>query len=705
MKKLLLGLLFVLAASFATNVNNAHYTGSAAVPEIFFDTDMQFTSDFTLQLVSGNVSSGDPNDLQTGDEVCSGATVRVVPTVSSKWATPDLNTVALYYTCYGGYCPAMISYSTVSSNRNIAWLSSSTWNSQKSFGDSNDYSVLESDYNALGVSNFYTQAVGYVNGTGVTYTNKEGGAGMFCKGTFEVVDGSTVKATSAMPTVGNAEFAVNGVGSHAIATRLSGVSCFPSVVKHPTNIPDNPSYFLMTYYTSGSDVELDPLVATKTVTLTVGESGGECAFNYVTNTAEAGSSLLDEDLIMVKATMHNTGDPMRITGVSSSNPGMFAASPFPVAICDALGFPPSICPAANGFNSDISSGANRDVYVLISRDASAAGGTVLTFTGQTSAATCGSAATCTAPLDLSNAVSCDVQPPTLEVTPLTVAEYTVTCKNLAGDPVACSGSNWYWDGIVGDFVERTNTHAWAYATSPPGTSGTINYHSGIADCHSDVDVTDDGLGHEYECEFIPASATMNVSTSRYFILNCFVNGTPSVPDDAEYDHVNGLGGSTGNSSVHGTTYTAPGSPDSGDLQAFSSWASMPDPMVGKITLAPITVVNGSSNDTNDTNNTDPDNPGSTKWCTIGTGPLSVFPGSHGWVGIMCGEHANETCTSVVWSTEGGVSLFNADTHGSEYTITGDPHATGRIEAYVNGDPTQSCWVPFYISEPECWEYT
>lgn len=705
MKKILLGLLIVLAASFATNVNNAHYTGSAAVPSIYFETDMQFTSDYTLQLVSGNVSSGDPDDLQTGDEVCSGATVRVVPTVSSKWATPDLSTVALYYTCYGGYCPPMSSYSTVNSNRNIAWLSSSTWNTQKTFGDSNDYSVLESDYNTLGVSNFYTEAVGYDNGSGSIYTNKEGGAGMFCKGTFQVTDGGTVKGSSAMPTVGNTEFALTTTGSHAISTQLSGVDCFPVVVKHPTNIPDNPAYFLMTYFTHGGP-SIASTVATKTVTLTVGESGGECSFYDVSGSVSASSSLLDEDVLMLKATMHNSGDPVRITGVSSSNPD-FTATAFPVAICDALGFPPSLCPGANGFNTDIASGANRDLYVLISRDASASGGTVLTFSGQTSAATCGSAATCSHAVDISGAVTCEVQPPSLDVDTNVVAEYTVTCENLAGDPVTCSGSDWTWDGIVGGFMEKTNTHAYAYATSPPGTSGTLNYHSGIAYCHSDVDVDENGIGSDFECEFIPASATMNVSTSKWFALNCFVNSTQDEPDDAEYDPVNGLAGSTSNSSTEGTTYTAPGSPDTGDLRGFASWSIMPDPMVGLVVFAPIIVVNGTSdgNDTNDTNNTDPDNPGSSKWCTIGSGPLTVYPGSHGWVGIMCGEHANETCTDVVWSTDGDVSLFDATTHGTEYTITGDPHATGRIQAYVNGDPTQACWVPFYISEPECWEYT
>ncbi|MFH0884470.1 MAG: hypothetical protein V1861_02060 [Candidatus Micrarchaeota archaeon] len=697
MKKILMSLFILFAASFATNVNNAHYTGSAAVPEIYFDTDMQFTSDFTLSLLSGDISSGDPNNLQTGDEVCSGATLRVVPTVSTKWATPDLDTVALYYTCYGGYCPAMISYGTVNSNRNIAWLSSATWNSQKSFGDSNDYSVLESDYNTLGVSNFHTQTVSYANGTGI-YSNKEGGAGMFCKGTFQVVDGATVKGSSAMPSAGNVDFAVNSVGGHAISTQLSGVNCFPVVVKHPTNLPDNPSYFLMTYFTDGPSIASP--VATDTITVQVVNSGGDCSFYDVLNSVSASSSLLDEDLIMVKVTMHNSGDPVRITSVSSSNPD-FTASAFPVAICDMLGFPPSLCPAANGFNSDIASGANKNLYVLVQRGPGASGGTILTFNGQTVAATCGSTATCNHPLDLTGAVTCEVQPPALEVATLTVAEYTVTCEDLAGDPTPCVGTNWYWNGIVGDFMEKTNTHAWAYATSPPGTSGTLNYHSGIANCFSDVDVTDDGLGHEYECEFIPASATMNISTSKYFVLNCFVNSTPSVPDDAEYDHVNGLGGSTSNSSVHGTTYTAPGSPDSGDLQGFASWASMPDPMVGKMVFAPITVVNGTSGNVT----VDPDNPGASEWCTIGTGILSVFPGSHGWVGIMCGEHANETCASVVWTTEGNVSLFNADTHGTEYTITGDPNTNGKIQAYVGGDPTHSCYLPFYIAEPECWEYT
>ncbi|MCI0504402.1 hypothetical protein L0Y65_06900 [Candidatus Micrarchaeota archaeon] len=709
MKKLL-AMLFVLSAfAFATNVNNANFQGSDSIWH--FDTDMQFTSDFTLSLVSGEVASGNPANLQTGDEVCSGATLRVTPTVSAKWATPDFAAVAIYPTCGGGYCPAMIASGGASSNRNIGWLSTSAWNTQKSFGDANDFSQDSAKYSALGESNFANQPITYNNVTGEFHNNKEGGAAVLCKGTFQVLDGATVKGTSAMPSASSVDFAVNTAGSHAISTRLSGVDCFAAVVKHPLNIADNPSWFWLDYYTHNAP-SIPSTVATDTITLTVGTSGGDCAFNYVTGSAEASSSFLDEDIIMLEARIHNTGDPVRIIGVSSSDAG-FIATPFPVAICSALGFPPSLCPASNGFNTDIASGANRDLFVLIQRQAGATGGTVLTFNGQTVAATCGGASTCSDTLDIGDdvAITCEVDPASLEVDTLVVAEYTVACENLAGDPIPCTGSNWYWAGLDGGFIVRTNSYAWAYSTDPPGSSGTLNYESGIAHCLSNVNVTDDGLGSEYECEFLPPSATMNISTSRWFDLNCFVNHTQSDPDSADYDTVNGLDGSTSNSSTDGTTYTAPGYEDNGDLQAFSSWAGMPDPMVGIVTLAPINVINGSGNNTNNTNDTNdtpdnPDNPGSSKWCTIGTSSLSVFPGASGWVGIMCGPPTNlTTCTEVVWTTEGGIVLSASDIFGTGYTINGEPHTGGRIIAVVDGIPGHVCWLGFYIAEPECWEYT
>jgi hypothetical protein len=705
MKKLL-AMIFVLAASaFATNVNNANYQGSDSTWH--FDTDMQFTSDFTLQLVSGEVASGDPNNLQTGDEVCTGATLRVVPTVSTKWATPDFAATAIYPTCGGGYCPPMTSAGGVSSNKNIGWLSASTWNTHKTFGDANDFSQDPAKYSALGESNFYNEPVTYNNNTGEFHSGKEGGAGLFCKGTFEVADGATVKGSSAMPTASNVDFVVNTAGSHAISTRLSGVNCFGAVVKHPLNIPDNPSWFWLDYFTHNAPA-IGSTVASDSITVTVATSGGTVAFNEVPGSVSAGSSLTDEDVIMVKVTEHNTGDPVRITSVSSSNPD-YTVIAFPVAQCTSVwGFPPSWCPASNGFNEDIATGANKDLYVLLVRGAGASGGTVLTFHGTTASATCGSAASGTDTVDLSGAITCAIVPPALELAPLTVAEFTVTCENLAGDPVACTGSNWYWDSLDGAFMAKTSSYAWAYSTDTPGASGTLNYASGIAHCLSDIDVTENGLGSEYECEFIPASATMNISTSKFFDLNCFVNHTQSEPDDADYSLVNGLGGSTSNSSTDGTTYNAPASPDTGDLRGFASWVTMPDPMVGKVVLAPIIVINGSSNDTNDTNdtnNTDPDNPGSNQWCTIGSSTLSVFPGANGWVSIMCGEHANETCTSVVWTTEGGVTLTNADTNGTDYTITGDPHTSGKITAVVDGIAGHTCWLGFYIGEPECWEYS
>ena len=687
MKKLLLALIILSIASFATNVDNVNYQGSDL--SWHFDTDMQFTTGFALQLVSG----GTTTPIQNGATVCAGSTLRVVPTLNAKWATPDFSAAGIYPTCGGGFCPAMIPYSTVTANRDIAWLSAATWDPQKSFGDLNDFSQDQNRYNQLGASSFYLEPVTYNNVTGQFYPNNEGGAGVFCKGAFEVADGSSVVSSTQLPTLNNVDFTISGSGSRQITTRLSGVSCFGVVVKHPLNIPDNPSWFWMDYFTYNQP-SISSTVGSQSISVNIAPSSGTCAFGETS--VNASSSLLSADQVLVKATMKNTGDPITIISVSGNNPG-FSVAPFDTSTCSLLGFPPSLCPASNGFNEQINSGASKDLYVLITRGAGASGGMILTFTAQTAGSACGGGNTCTDSVDLNGPITCNIVPPGLNLGTQEVAQFDLSCQDLAGNPIGCIGDNWTWSGVSGGFIDKSATGAKAYTIASQGSKGQLRYRSNLASCLSDINVTKPA----YECSLVPPSANLAYNAIKGFTLNGFVNASPAAPDSASYDLIENLAGTLSAESVAGATYTAPSSNSNGKLRAFAQFNSAPDPILGSVCFSSITVSNTTGNGTE----TNPDNPGATKYCTIGNGPLNVYKGFSGWIGIMCGKSANETCTGVSWSTTSGVSISSGDNMGVYFTITGNPGAQGNIIAYVNNSAKEFCSKPFFIGKPACWQFS
>ncbi|MFZ5500377.1 MAG: hypothetical protein ACOY58_00465, partial [Candidatus Micrarchaeota archaeon] len=279
-----------------------------------------------------------------------------------------------------------------------------------------------------------------------------------------------------------------------------------------------------------------------------------------------------------------------------------------------------------------------------------------------------------------------------------VGDFGVTCYDIGDNPTPCAGNNWYWSGLPGGFVDRTNTHALAYHTAPPGSSGSLWYESGVASCSADV--TSRPGGPWYVCELDPSSAHVEVDTSRPFDFTCYLNGTETAPDDATYSLINGLSGTTSNESIDGVTYNAPHLPDSGDLQGYGEYQVSPY-IVGAVALADIQVVNTTGNGTN--GGGDPD-PNTNPYCLIGTGSMSVFPGGSYWVDIWCGPHHNESCTGVFWSVDEG-SLWGQSDFGTGFTVDGIPGASGRLTATVNGDPNQVCWMPFFIGIPDCWEFT
>lgn len=664
-----------------------------------FNTDMQFTTDFTLSYVSGGgVVSGNPANLQTNDIVCSGSVLRVAPTTTARWATPSVNIVAWYPNCdiYGNCPGAMISSGGASTNRDIKWLSASVFNDHKTYGDGTSYSQSKTRYDQL--ATFHTQRMAYHNNT-ATYNNKEGEANVFCKGRVAVRDnGAAVGTSIILPFSGTTrDVTLSTVGSHSITTRFTDAACIAVAVKRPVEYSPG-TWFYMSYYAQNQPTIPE---ATTTKTITVQNSGGTCNFHELVSGIDTRLSLGDPDTVMLKIPMYNDGDPIRITGVTDDKADV-TVIPLNIAGCPVI-FAPSDCPPHNGFNVDIAHGATRNVYVVMQRSPGASGAVTLTFSASTVSGACGGATPCTEDVIISDTTvtSCSVEPDPATVGTNEVAEFEVECRNFHGAVIPCHGSNWYWGGgLTGGFMEKTTSHALAYTTSPPGSSGTMNYESDFALCTSDVGVVPATL----EASLLPTSADLDYDESKYFTLHLFYNGAPVDPDDAAYDRIEGLAGSLSNDTIDGVTYTAPSSDTDGKIRAFAEYAAAPPPIVGAVAFSSVEVANQS-----DTNHTDgggdDDHPGSTDWCTITVGPSSWFPGSSGWVGIMCGEHANETCTNVSWSIVGTGAVVGGTDHGATVTITGEPGDSGKIWATVDNNAAHWCWFPFYVGTPECWEYT
>jgi len=700
-RKIILSVFLLLVSTiYATNINDANFRASIA--DYHFKTDMQFTTDFTLSLHSGEIIEGNPADLETGDVVCVGSVLRVTPTYNSKWATSsDIDIDGLHPFCEGDPCPSMITYTSVNTNKDVEWLSTSVFNDHQDFGESNDFSESSSRYNELGT--FHNERVSYNPRVGVWFSNKRGGANIFCKGKLQVRRGTTVLGTpSTLPETTTTDVTLNNEGTFTISTRISDADCFGVMVVHPTD-----SIWMDYYVNNVPSAITGGSLGLKEKAIEVQAGGGLCHF-YDTGDIEASASFTDEELIMLKIRFHNNGDPIKVTGVSSSNAD-YLVDPFPVDLCDILGFPSSICPDTNGFDEDINTGANKHLYVLLDASGGASGDTTLTFDAETVSSACGGAVTCDddVHLDTEDAFFCEIDPDSLALPTEDVAEFLVDCYNFLGNDVDCNGDDWYWsDGVSGDFIEKDNEHALAYSTSSPGSSGRLNYEDGeeIAHCWSEIDVIPDGE-HSYECEFIPDSAELEIDESEYFELNCFLDGDSSVPDDAEYDLIEGLDGDLSDESEEGVTFT--GTEDSdGRLRGFAEW-DIPDddPILGTVAFADIIVGEGDDNDTDDDDDDDDDDPNA--HCKIGDGSLlEIFPGASGYVNIICGPNHNMPCISVSWYEIGPVELSGSDEEGTNYAITGVPGDSGEIKAYVTYEGDSGyCWLPFYVLEPECWEYT
>ncbi|MFH0737108.1 MAG: hypothetical protein V1827_00065 [Candidatus Micrarchaeota archaeon] len=717
-KKIVWVLLALVSAAFATDINDAEYTGS--VSSLEFTTDMQFTTDSTVTLVSGDIASGDPANLQSGDTICSNAVVRITPSVSAKWAAQDFSATALFPTCSqvpNSYCPPMLAYNTVNHNRDVKWFSSTIWDSHKAFGDNNDYSQTVSRYNELGASNFHNQRVSYDNNTGNIYANKEGGAGVFCKGTLQVVDNNVVKSTNSMPSASSYDLTLSTTGAHTVSTRLSNVDCFGAVVKHPLDL-NNSGWFWLDYFTHGDPIAAT--IATDTITLNVDASGTAvpCDFHDI-QVVSVNPSSQNPAATLVRIREHNDGtSPMSITSVTSPSGYIAFKAPEQGTLpCDWL-LNNVGCVADNGFDNTIAAHATQDIYVLLIKNGNPTGSVCMTFTGESSGGTgCGGAGTCTDStcIGADVATRCGIIPPSLSLGTNELAHFEVSCWNIHNASIPCQGDEWNWAGISGGFTERTNSYANAYTTAPPGTSGDMTYQSGLAMCYSYITTREP----YFVCEFDPSSADLDANETQYFDFTCYLNGTETTPDDTEYDLGGGITGTLSNESTDGVTYNAPDQNTSGTLDGVG-YLDISPYIIGAVDQALITVTSDSNgNQTNNTNCTDPNDPnctspcvgdcdgdddGDTDACTIGSGPISVWPGYSGWVGIRCGQFANETCPALIWDIDGG-SPGASDNNGTTYIVTGQPGSIVRITASYASDLTQTCWTSFFIGTPECWEFS
>ncbi|MDD5339999.1 MAG: hypothetical protein PHV13_01990 [Candidatus ainarchaeum sp.] len=671
-------LILLASAACATDVGG-NFQGKDATKN--FNTTMRLLTDFNMSIASGDVVSGDPANLQSGDTVCGGATIRVSGATTARWAVSTLNIASLYPACSGlagDYCPAMINAGTLTNNRDIAWIDPAVYNTEAAFAYNNGFTQDPSHRTALG-GVFYNEPVTYNNGTVETpryWYNKEGGANIFCKGTFQVRDGTTVRGTSALPSMAPVDFTINATATttHSIETSLSNVSCFAALEKHPLDLTNN--YYRLYYF--GRNLPAMPAsLATDTVTINVVSSGGNCSMS-TTAISVSRSTANVTGTTMVRTRIHNNADAIRVLNVSSSDP-QFSAIPFPISLCSVLGFG-SLCPPSNGFNQTVNSGANDDLYTLVTTSA-ASGGTMLTFNAETISGACGASSRCTATAPINDTpATCTIVPPGLTVAPREIAEFNVACQDLAGASVSCVGSNWAADTVLaGTFLEADETHSRLYSDATPHVTGNVIYTSSnaIASCNSTLNVVhpEDIVNRTvYNCSFMPPRADMTYDEERYFELHCAANRTITiVPNDFAYDTVNGLIGNTSNDSVNGVTYTAPSAPSRGDLQGAAYFGDHPPYILGAVALAPINVSNQG---------------GDAYYCDIQPNSTSVGQNMAGVFTVTCRNRVNVTvsCTGNAWAWSGISGGFIAaetdNTHAWAYPTS--PVGSVGLLTYTSG---------------------
>jgi hypothetical protein len=226
----------------------------ASLPELHFETDLSFSLGMTISLDSGEIVSGDPHNIRHGDAVCSGAVLRLAPSVDARWAGCDLEIVSPFPFCEGpGYCPRMIEHSDeISREVPIAWLDDGGENLR--FGQFNNVSTNTARRASLGV--FHDQPVTYSIFPEESNPGKEGGANVFCNGSF-VVSGTRIEeleiARFALPELREIVFDTGEPGGITFRARIENPSCFAAVEKHPLDL-DHTEYYRLYYFSHNGPV-------------------------------------------------------------------------------------------------------------------------------------------------------------------------------------------------------------------------------------------------------------------------------------------------------------------------------------------------------------------------------------------------------------------------------------------------------------------
>lgn len=709
MKKIFLSFLFLVSVFWAVTVD-ADFVSSTN-PDYYYSTDIMVNSDFELSLVSGEVVSGDPSDLQSGAQVCEGSVIRVTPEMDSKWAVGEFSARSIFpgcgelVDCNGNtieidYCSFLMDYdhSSFSHNREIGWLDETLFDDYLSVAQSfNHISGCpgEDMYNQLGSGAYTTQPITYANEPIIPDTpNKKGLAAVFCKGKLSVErNGVSISSGLDIATQETTDIALSSTGTNTISVALEDANCFGSVVKRALDSGTN--FFRISFY-SDDQFSISSSAATESKTIQVVEGGEPCDFEVVSSTYTGAKSA--GDVYLVSATVRNNGnDPMIIDGVSASFG--YDAAPFDPGTCTTLGFPSSVCPINSGFNIAINPGSEHTVYMFVNTHGNDIESAAVMLSGESTVSVCGSFGGCSErfnPQETSEAVSCEIVPDSINAGRLMAYEWTVTCYDINNNPVSCVGNNWYFGGLSGIFVERTNTHTIAGVDSPVGSTGTLNYESGLAVCHSDITVVDP----DFVCEFTPSSAGMEVSDEQYFDLTCYWEGQEVTIDDATYGTDNGLTGTLSNESTDGVTFGAT-QESSGILWGLGWYQHPSEPhMVGGIAVATITV----GSEGNETENGGEDEE---EDCQIGDtpGPLTAWPGYHTWLPLWCGETFDEHCGGVVtWTyTPPDEGTAQGDNLGADATVTGPFGSSAVITAHL--EDGGFCTKDVNVIAPNCWEFS
>ncbi|NYZ77015.1 hypothetical protein H0O02_01730 [Candidatus Micrarchaeota archaeon] len=709
--------LFLMAYSFgAAAIVPADFSTGVEGVAAHFSTDLYFDAGMSC-VYSGRVLSGTP--CSGASTVCPGGHLYVVPSINALWARTYAEIISSYPYCSGtGYCPGMITYSTLNTNRNIKWLGDSMFDDYDVSDDGAGHNVFPLHNGAEGITRynelatFHAERMGYYNVSGGTiYTNKRGDANVFCNANVEVRRGSTTLDTQEIDGIRIVDVPLMSEGTTTVSTRLTGTRCFAGAVKNPLDT-DNPPYFQLLLYgyntpsISMASTSGDILVEDRQPLLTIIPPIGITQSGAIPNA------------YLLSINTRNNGDvPVRVTGVRPIGDG--TAGAFGGMDCMLYGFPPSICPSDNGFGSTINAGATKRVYVLFGGELD---GDIAYLIYEPLQPICSDATSFNATIHIDSGntpVRCEIDPSTLPLTQFEIHEWDVTCYNSLSLIVPCAGDNWYFFDAYGAFVDKTDERARAYVSSIEGVSPMLVYQTGSVRCTSELSIhpdepTSSNDPNSFVCELSPDSAELDIGESQGFTLDCTLEGVPVEPASAEYSNVHGLDGSLSGASTDGVTFTGTIN-SSGEVQVIAWYGTPADPtLLGAIDWAHVVVGIGG----NETNETGGGEKGDI--CELSPSYKEMYAHSAGFVGILCGGPGERVPCSSTTTIEWGVApelhggIISGTTSGATFSVGSDGttpaygyHTAGVSAVITNseGEALGHCWADIFINEPSCLDYT